>query len=444
MKTMRETAKTRNLGDKIINPNGKTRHPGEKTCNPGDKTCDLGDETCNSGNKKRKLRVLPLIAAAALTVSFITSAGLTGASMIVPYFAADAEDAAVSLLAAIDSGDAAASSTAAADPGNPAVSPAAPINADTPAASFRSAFYANGAYEASSGTTDVNDTFLPPYVTIDLDGASSPSRVIVAVIDSGIDADNLALDYTKILEAKSYVEGESSCNDRIGHGTAIVGIIQQYAPDAEILPLMYQTRYISGVPRNGGVPAICRAIYDAVDMYGCKIINISSGIFAENDELKEAMEYAESKGVIVISAVGNDNKRVPDRVYYPAAYETVIGVGAVDYEKTAAGFSQKNSSVTAAMYGVGVKAPGIRNSERYVTVSGTSYAAAALCGITAAVVQEYPDITPVQYRELLEVSCEDLGEPGYDFSYGYGMPDVETLRANLRKLAGCCISNPEG
>lgn len=180
-------------------------------------------------------------------------------------------------------------------------------------------------------------------------GPGNKTPVTVAVIDTGVDEDNPVLDHTKILPGKSYVEGESSSDDRIGHGTAVAGIILDYAPDAHIAPLMYYTAYASGVPRNGGIPAVCKAIYDAVDHYQCKIINLSSGILSENNELKAAVDYAEANNVIVVSAVGNDNKTASGRVYYPAAYDTVIGVGAVDAENKITDFSQRNKSVTTVM-----------------------------------------------------------------------------------------------
>jgi len=274
------------------------------------------------------------------------------------------------------------------------------------------------------------------------DGAENLHAPVVAVIDTGIDEDNPLIDYNRIFQAKSYVQGETSCDDKIGHGTAVAGIIQKYAPHAFIAPLMYFTAYPSGVPRNGGVAAICKAIYDAVDSYKCKIINISSGIIYESDELKAAIDYAETKNVIVISAVGNDNNTAADRVYYPAAYDTVIGVGAINSKKEIADFSQRNKSVMTVMYGVNIKVPGIKNGNRRVTVSGTSYAAAALCGIAAGIAEEYPDITPAQFRNLIKLSSRDLGEPGYDIAYGYGLPDIKMLKINLRLLAEAMANNP--
>lgn len=242
----------------------------------------------------------------------------------------------------------------------------------------------------------------------------------IAVIDSGLMGNHPAIDYSRILEGKSYVENVDSCVDKIGHGTAVTGIIMKHAKDALIRPLMYYTKYPSGVPRNGGINGICHGIYDAIDEYESKIICISSGIYCKSDILEEAVEYAEAKGVIVISAVGNDNIVDSGRIYYPAAYPTVIGIGAMDEDGIVADFSQRNNSVMAVMPGVSIEVPCIRNGTPYKTVSGTSYATAAFCGVAAEMIKECPEITPEEFRELIKISCVDLGEEGYDTDYGYG------------------------
>lgn len=264
--------------------------------------------------------------------------------------------------------------------------------------------------------------------------AEEQKIIKISIIDSGIDENNPLLDYSKIALGKSYIEEILSCDDKIGHGTAVAGIIQSYAPNAYLVPLMYYSRHPSGVPANGGIEAICKAIYDAVDIYDCKIINISSGIYAENDELESAIAYAESKNVIVISAVGNDMLSDSKRVFYPAAYDTVIGVGAIDRDLNIASFSQQNDSVTTVAYGVDIKVPSIKKSSEYTVVSGTSYSAAAFCGLAAKYIEEHPDITPEQFRKIIGCSCKDLGEPGYDTIYGFGMVDEDKLLENMQLL----------
>jgi len=139
----------------------------------------------------------------------------------------------------------------------------------------------------------------------------SGSGVRVALIDTGVSLKYI--DETHVSDGTNYVFPDGSTDDLIGHGTAIAGIIlgserlglKGIAPGAEIVPLVYYSRHISGVPANGGVDAICNAIYDAVDIYGCRIINISSGVLYDDENLRAAIAYAEEKNAVVISAVGN-------------------------------------------------------------------------------------------------------------------------------------------
>ncbi|MGE2624570.1 S8 family serine peptidase, partial [Escherichia coli] len=63
---------------------------------------------------------------------------------------------------------------------------------------------------------------------------------------------------------------------------------------------------------------------------GARIVNISSGTTKNNDLLKKSVKDALSKGVIIIAANGNDST---NSVYYPAAYQGVISVGAINKEK---------------------------------------------------------------------------------------------------------------
>jgi minor extracellular protease Epr len=119
-----------------------------------------------------------------------------------------------------------------------------------------------------------------------------------------------------------------------------------YKKLAEIVPLVWITRYPNGVLANGGISALCSAVRDAVDVYGCRIINISSGVSIDDEALREAVEYAEEKGVIVISSAGNSNQYAPDEIFYPAAYETMVSVGSVNEEMHVSDFSQKNDKVS--------------------------------------------------------------------------------------------------
>ena len=263
------------------------------------------------------------------------------------------------------------------------------------------------------------------------------SGVRIALIDTGISCKYI--DGSNILAGKNYVFPDWDTDDLVGHGTAIAGIIlgseklgiKGVAPGVEIVPLVFYSRYISGVPKNGGIEAICSAIYDAVDVYNYRIINISSGITADDDKLREAIAYAEEKNVLVVSAVGNSNRSSPKSVYYPAAYETVIGVGAADENNEAAYFSQRNFSVKLLAPGTNVPTSPIGNSSKPVKVSGSSYAAAFVSGAAALLLEGNPELSAAQLRELLYNFAKDLGPEGYDTDTGWGLLDVSKALSEL-------------
>ena len=101
--------------------------------------------------------------------------------------------------------------------------------------------------------------------------------------------------------------------------------------------------------KTTNVSVICKAIYGAVDDFGCDVINMSFGLMEDSIALKEAIDYAAGKGVIIVAAVGNDGT---EELCYPAAYDNVIGVGSVDKNEGVSSVSQHNKSVFITAPGV--------------------------------------------------------------------------------------------
>jgi minor extracellular protease Epr len=260
----------------------------------------------------------------------------------------------------------------------------------------------------------------PEHQPLDASGAESPREPAkVALIDTGVRPDRLP-EGARVEPGRNYVFDDRDTTDLVGHGTKIASIILSIAPDVTLVPLVYYSQYPSSVPANGGIEAICRAIYDAIDVFGCRIVNVSSGVLVDDPALREAVRYAEEKGVIVISAVGNDRVTAPERVFYPAGYETVIGVGAIDKDLGIARFSQVNSSVTVVAPGADLEVLSIRGGSVTEKVSGTSYAAAHVAAHAALLAAAYPDMTPAEFRHVLRISSRDLGTVGYDETFGWG------------------------
>ena len=182
------------------------------------------------------------------------------------------------------------------------------------------------------------------------------------------------------------------------------------APGVTIVPIKTSTDGKS----NTGINA--RGIYAAVDEFGCDVINISTGSEKGSETRHNAIKYANSKGVIVVCSTGNDGSEV---LHYPGAYEETIGVGFTTLFKTASTFSHHNESIFVTAPGSGVVSLG--TMPFVVRISGgSSYAAPFVTGLAALLKEKYPDMTKDDFAEILKMSSEDLGESGYDTTYGWG------------------------
>lgn len=252
----------------------------------------------------------------------------------------------------------------------------------------------------------------------------------VAVIDSGcFEHEDLK---NNLLEGKNYLTGTTDVSDNNGHGTHVSGIIAAemndigivgVAPKAKIVPLK-----CFDPSHDTYVEDILSAIYDAVDVYGCKIINMSWGLKNDDPFLQEAINYADSKGVILIAAVGNYGSTT---MYYPAAYENVIGVSSVGMDKNKSSFAQYNKSVLVSAPGEKVKST-YKNAD-YQLLQGTSQSTPMVSGIAAVALSLDEKLTSEEFRQLLIETAEDLGDEGYDIKFGYGLVNEDALISKLMK-----------
>ncbi len=252
---------------------------------------------------------------------------------------------------------------------------------------------------------------------------STKNTIKIAIIDSGISTK--ALDNAHVCPGKNYIIPEDSTEDRVNHGTAIASLILGKPsrgmigafPKANLVPLVYCSVKDKKMVKGDAV-MLAKCIREAVDIFSCRVINLSAGILINSQELKAACDYAEEKGAVIVTAVGNDNVNAPEHYYYPAAYNTVIGVGALDSQGKVADFSQRNSSVSLVAKGDNLWVA--RASGRTTYVSGTSYACAFVTAAAAQILEKNPTLSPADVRNLLYQSASDIGTEGYDIESGYG------------------------
>ena len=246
--------------------------------------------------------------------------------------------------------------------------------------------------------------------------------VRVAVIDGGIYTNTGEFDANRLLAGKNLVDGGST-EDSNGHGTFIAGIIGAakdngvgiagIAPEVTIIPI----KTSNDGSMADGVGA--QAIYAAVDEFHCDVINYSSGAIKLSTGMREAVQYAVSKGVIIVCSTGNDGNT---QLHYPGALPETIGVGSINKGLERSQFSHQNSSIFVTAPGEEVYSIGARGSVS--SSSGTSFSAPFVTGLAALLKEAHPQMNTDDFKAILQASCYDLGDAGYDKEFGWGLIQV--------------------
>ena len=250
--------------------------------------------------------------------------------------------------------------------------------------------------------------------------------LLIAVLDTGIDYTHEDLNDGRVRTNidKDYVNNDDDAMDDAGHGTHVAGTIAAISNNglgvsgvlwqAQLLPLK-----VCNAAGVCSMEAIVSAIQYAADQ-GARMINMSLGGSGCSSTLEAAIDYAYfEKGAVLVAAAGNENTLVS----YPAAYEPVIAVGALDRHGQRAYFSNYGDTLDLVAPGVSVFSTVPNNG--YDTLSGTSMAAPYVTGVAGLLVAQQPTLTNHQVRQLLFQSATDLGEKGLDRHYGYGLVNAE-------------------
>lgn len=214
--------------------------------------------------------------------------------------------------------------------------------------------------------------------------ATADKKIRVAVVDTGFS--DKSIPDGSIAGGKNYIVESMGTDDTYGHGTAVASIILENVPDAELVALVSSV-YDHGKLTQVDADTFARIIMDAVDVYECDVINVSAGFAADVETVRQAVDYAKEKGVVIVAAAGNDYQDNPDAKYYPAAYESVIAVGSMNENKTSiSDFSQRGEWVDIYECGENITVKTLSGNERIV--SGTSYSAAIVTAKVCKILEE--------------------------------------------------------
>jgi thermitase len=217
---------------------------------------------------------------------------------------------------------------------------------------------------------------------------SGGSEVLVAILDTGIDEQHEDL-AGKVASDVNFTDSQTA-SDRLGHGTHVAGIIAATANNRiGIAGMAPNCRLLNvKVADDKGMvwaSAAAKGIIWAVDK-GAKVINMSLAIPAETPALEEAVDYAWSKGAVVIAAAGNTGSAVPT---YPASCSNVIAVAATDINGALWDRSNHGDWVNAYAPGVEIYSTVPGNSYSYK--SGTSMATAYVTAMAALMLDTVTD-----------------------------------------------------
>jgi len=255
----------------------------------------------------------------------------------------------------------------------------------------------------------------------------------VAVIDSGVDANHPGFN-GQVTEQFWYRDGPLEGDDN--HGTHVAGTIHMMAPEAEI----YDYR-VFGPEGDWEVDkAVVTCIYEAV-FDKCKVINMSLGDNYPSASMHAAVKYANSHGVIVVCAAGNEGDGDPltNERSFPAMWGETISIAAVSKNKNLPVVNFSNSNPTVDYAGIGLNVTSFKPGGGFFTISGTSMASPHVAGLIAAVLSGDTDFG--KNKEVKRNLCKllndkylmDIGKPGRNNESGLGF--LTYLDAKEFKLA---------
>jgi serine protease len=343
-------------------------------------------------------------------------------------------------------------------------------------------------------TAAVNDAAYPfqwHYPLINLPGAWDTSTgspdVVVAVVDTGIlgahpDLQGQIVDgYDFVRDARAAGDGDGidpNPEETVGsgdlaatnfHGSHVAGTVAArgnnsigvagVAYGVGLMPVraltrdggtsydvLQSVRYAAGLPNDSGRLPARRA----------DIINLSLGGSGFSQVSQNLYNDLRSLGIAVVAAAGNEGSSLPS---YPAAYDNVISVSAVDARQAITSYSNRGSSIDVAApggdgrrdvngdgYPDGVLSTGGADGDfAYTFLSGTSMAAPHVAGVLALMKSVNPSLDAADMERLLVDGrlTDDLGQPGRDDLYGYGLINAQrAVEAALAEAGQVSDANP--
>jgi hypothetical protein len=260
---------------------------------------------------------------------------------------------------------------------------------------------------ATAGTARDGPAPAPPAAS------SAQSRVRIGLLDSGVD-----LTHPVFRESVVHAWGCDNHAVPAAHGTAVASLLigrsevfHGVRPDAEL----YAADVYCGRPTGGAVDTLVAALGWMVQER-VPVINVSL-VGPKNAMLERVIADLIAGGYVIVAAVGNDGPAAPP--LYPASYQHVVGVTAVDARRRVLIEAARGPQVMFASPGADLAAAG--SDHAYAAVRGTSFAAPFVAALLASGLASPSSADAAAAVEQLVKTAVDLGPPGRDLTYGFGL-----------------------
>lgn len=263
----------------------------------------------------------------------------------------------------------------------------------------------------------------------------------IAILDSGV-AKHIDLQ-NRVKVFRDYVKGRKQPYDDNSHGTHIAGIVcgsgaRSGGKFMGIAPLSHLIICkVLNEKGDGNITSVVKAIewiVENADFYQIRIINVSVGASPKEGDTEEkvlidAVEYAWSKGIVVVAAAGNNGPDV-GTVTTPGISRKIITVGTIGggllkQEEYSGRGPTKVCVMKPEIISPGNKIVSCYGRNSYKTMSGTSMATPVVSGAIGLLLEKNPDMTPKDVKYCLYKTARDCG---FDKSIqGWGMVDVKRM-----------------
>jgi hypothetical protein len=240
----------------------------------------------------------------------------------------------------------------------------------------------------------------------------------VGLVDAGVDTTHAV--FRDIVIHQHGCSGKSVA---AAHGTAVASLMigrsprfHGSAPGSEL----YAADVYCGLETGGALDSVADALAWLVREH-VPVINVSL-VGPPNAMLETLVRTVIARGHVIVAAVGNDGPAAPP--LYPASYPDVVGVTAVDAHQRALLEACRGKQVKFSAPGADMSAA--NPAQRYAMVRGTSFAAPIVAGLLAEALREPDRVVAARAIAELAAHAVDLGAPGPDPVYGFGLVGADT------------------